>query len=267
MKYFTLDELKKSELDILVQFDNFCKKENLYYTLAGGTLLGAIRHKGFIPWDDDIDVMMPRDDYNRMLHILHNKKIATNLDCLISGDQNYFYPFAKICNNETVAEMEDNYSKHGIWIDVFPLDNLPKDDELLQKLFKKTRFWRAVIISMTTKLNKEKSVKKKIAKLTLQVFAIFYGKNNVVKKANEIAQYYNNQDTEYIGCSVWGYGPGERLRKETYLASCDVEFEKYYFKAPKCWEDYLIGIYGDFMKLPPVEKRKSHHLKAWRKES
>ena len=67
MKYLTLDEVKQTELDILIHFDSFCKNEELYYTLAGGTLLGAIRHKGFIPWDDDIDVMMPREDYNRML--------------------------------------------------------------------------------------------------------------------------------------------------------------------------------------------------------
>ena len=70
MNYFTLDEVKQTELNILIQFDNFCQREGFYYTLAGGTLLGAIRHKGFIPWDDDIDVMMPREDYNRLLKTL-----------------------------------------------------------------------------------------------------------------------------------------------------------------------------------------------------
>lgn len=267
MNYLTLDEVKKTELDILIQFDSFCKNEGLYYTLAGGTLLGAIRHKGFIPWDDDIDVMMPREDYNQMLQIVRDRKNNSKFIFLLPGDPDYFYPFAKFCNNETVAEMDDNYSKHGIWIDIFPMDNLPEDDERLRKLFKKTRFWRAVVISMTTKISGENSIKKKIAKLMLKIFANIYGKENVVKKSNEVAQSYNNVPCKYIGGAIWGYGPGERLEKEAYLTSCRVEFEQHEFNAPKCWKEYLTGLYGDYMKLPPLEKRQTHHLKAWRLEN
>lgn len=264
MNYLTLDEIKQAELNILIAFDDFCKREGFYYTLAGGTLLGAIRHKGFIPWDDDIDVMIPRDEYNRLLKALKNKKINEDLDVLAPGDSGYFYPFAKIYNNKTIAEMEDNTSKHGIWIDVFPMDNLPENDVLCKKLFRKTRFWRAVVISMTTKLSGEKNAKKKIAKLVLKMYAGIYGKENVVKKSNQISQQYNNSSCKYIGGALWGYGTGERLDKKSYLTPCDVEFERHIFNAPKCWEEYLIGLYGEYMKLPPVEKRQTHHLKAWK---
>lgn len=82
MQYLSLDEIKQIELDILIKFDEFCKKENLYYTLAGGTLLGAIRHKGFIPWDDDIDVIMSRDDYNRFLKVFTEKNFLVRYLCL-----------------------------------------------------------------------------------------------------------------------------------------------------------------------------------------
>lgn len=265
MKYFTLDEIKQIELEILIHFDSFCKTEGLYYTLAGGTLLGAVRHKGFIPWDDDIDVMMPREDYNRMIQIARTKTCCEEFDFLLPGDSEYLYPFIKICNNKTFAEMDDNYSKHGIWIDIFPMDNLPENNDFLRKLFKKTRFWRAVVISMTTKLSGEKNIKKKIEKLILKIFANFYGKTRVVKKADQIAQSYNDRETSYIGGALWGYGPGERLNKASYLTSCDLEFEKHFFKAPICWKEYLTGLYGDYMNLPPVEKRETHHLKAWRK--
>ena len=86
-----------------------------------------------------------------------------------------------------------------------------------------------------------------------------------MKKANEIAQSYNSEKTAYIGGALWGYGPGERLSRTSYLTPCEVEFEKHYFKAPECWKEYLTGLYGDYMKLPSVEKRQTHHLEAWRK--
>lgn len=267
MKYLSLDEIKAIELDILVNFDEYCKKQGLYYTLAGGTLLGAVRHKGFIPWDDDIDVMMPRSDYNKLIEKEKKQKINQYISLLAPGDQDYYYPFVKIYNCKTIAKMEDNNSKHGIWIDIFPLDNLPEDNKSLKKLFSHTRFWRAVVISMTTELGAEKNTKKKVAKFFLKLFANIYGKSNVVRKANEISQQYNSSITPFIGGALWGYGPGERLRKDLYLSPCIVEFEKFDFIAPKCWDEYLKGLYGNYMELPPIEKRQTHHLKAWKCES
>lgn len=263
MRYLSLDEIKEIELNILVKFDEFCKKENLYYILAGGTLLGAIRHKGFIPWDDDIDVIMPRDDYNRFLKLIEEGKTLESLDLLQPGDKGYFYPFVKLCDNRTVALMEDNTSQHGIWIDIFPADELPADDTELKKLFKKARFWRAVVISMTTRLCGEPNIKKKIAKALLMIFANVIGKKSVVKKASSISQSYNGTNCEYLGCVVWGYGPGERMRKDEFFSKCKVEFEKHFFNGPYCWHKYLTGLYGDYMQLPPIEKRQTHNMDAY----
>lgn len=264
MQYLSLGEIKQIELDILIKFDAFCKKENLYYTLAGGTLLGAIRHKGFIPWDDDIDVIMSRDDYNRFLKVFTEKNLSGSLSLLKPGDKEYYYPFAKLCDNKTFVQMENNTSMHGIWVDIFPADDLPKDELVLKKLFKKARFWRAVIISMTTRFSGEKSIKKRIAKSLLMIFANIIGKEKVVQKSSKLSQIYNGTNSEYLGVVVWGYGSGERMNKGKFFSACKVKFENHFFNAPSCWHEYLEGIYGNYMQLPPEEERKAHHLKAWR---
>ena len=117
MKKITPEEIKKIQLDLLIQFAEFCKKNNLYYCLAYGTLLGAIRHKGFIPWDDDIDVIMPRPDYEKFCKLVAEKKIATSLQ------NNSTYPFVKIIDTRTlVRERFAQKEEVGIWIDVFVLD-------------------------------------------------------------------------------------------------------------------------------------------------
>ena len=248
----------------MIQFEEFCQKEKLYYTLAGGTLLGAIRHKGFIPWDDDIDVMMPREEYNRLINLLDSKKICDFIDILKPGDEGYYYPFMKAYDNRTIAQMEDNDSKHGIWIDIFPADNLPEDVNELKKLFKRTRFWRATVISMTTNLAGERNLKKKVVKALLKAFGKVIGTDKVVQRADKAAQKYNNVDSDYLGVAIWGYGPGERMLKKEYFVEYPVVFENRNFQAPGCWKEYLEGLYGDFMQLPPEEKRKTHHLKAWK---
>ena len=121
-----LKKVQKEELDILVFFDAFCRQHNLRYSLAYGSLLGAVRHKGFIPWDDDIDVIMPREDYELLIRLFDDK---TNRFFLQShySEAHYYYPFAKIRKNGTVFRekfLEDKQINHGFYIDVFPADKV-----------------------------------------------------------------------------------------------------------------------------------------------
>lgn len=265
MEYLSEEEIKKIEFDILFQFHNYCIENDIYYTLAGGTLLGAIRHKGFIPWDDDIDVMLPRLEYNKLLKKLIEKPISEDISLIGPGHKNYYYPFAKLQNHKTVAKMEDNLSEHGVWIDIFPLDNLPEDDRLLRHLFRKTRFMRALVIAMTTDLKKCGCSVKKIVKIFMLLISMLIGKKRIIQIADRIAQTYNDTDSEFIGGALWGYGVGERMSKSGYMESIQVEFENYKFNAPSCWDSYLTGLYGDYTKYPPIEQQKSHAIYAWYK--
>lgn len=264
MKLLSDNEIKEIELEILVEFHNFCKKHNLYYTLSGGTLLGAIRHRGFIPWDDDIDVMMYRSDYNRLIDLLRRERISEKLDYLLPSEE-YLYPFMKIFRNDTVAKMEDNNTEHGIWIDIFPLDNLPSDTSKVRRSFLKSRFYRSCIIAMTSDLTAIKKDFKWFSKLILKKSCRLIGYKRVLDRTSTASQRYNQEETEYIGGLLWGYGIGEKMNKVEFFQPNSVKFENYEFTAPSCWEEYLIGIYGNYNELPPLEKRKGHGILAYMK--
>lgn len=263
MGKITLGDIKHSELNVLIKFHNFCEKHHLYYTLAGGTLLGAIRHKGFIPWDDDIDVMMPRSDYQKLLYMVKNGKTDNNPTFLLPGEGGNVCPFIKAVDPNIIAHSVGGLSDIPLSIDVFPLDNLPEDDQELGKFFKKARVLRASIIAYDADLKVCKVNLKYFAKIILKVYVKVVGLKRIIKRIDEFSQTYNDRNTGYIGGIMWGYGVGERMKIESYMHNVSVEFEGNSFNAPSCWKNYLTGLYGDYMQLPPKEKRKSHEIKAW----
>ena len=127
-RLLTIDEIKQTELSILDYIDSVCKQHNVRYYLAYGTLLGAIRHKGFIPWDDDIDIYMLRSDYDRFIQLLSAEKENHYSLLSIYNDSDYFYEFAKVVDNRTSINANNLKAmrNEGVWVDIFPLDNVPK---------------------------------------------------------------------------------------------------------------------------------------------
>lgn len=258
------DEIKKIELDILLEFARFCKENNLRYYLAGGTLLGAIRHKGFIPWDDDIDVCMPRKDYLKFIKTFggwnENLEVKSNLK------NNFGAPFSKIMDLRTKidAKYTDNDIDTNLWIDVFPVDGLPENLEEVKEVYDKCDFYRRLLLLTGAKLGEGKSIFKKYAKYLLKPLANIYGKKRCIDNIEKIAAKYPYDDCEYVGAITWGlYGVGERMLKSEFEQAVEVEFEGHRFPAFSCWDSYLKGLYGDYMKLPPIEKRKTHDMVAY----
>lgn len=262
-KALTGDEIKKRELAILLAFQEFCQNYRLRFYLAGGTLLGAIRHHGFIPWDDDIDVCMPRNDYEKLLKI-YPKEGQYLLRAPALG--NLSQPFAKLVdrNTEVKIEYSEDSDDNHLWIDIFPVDGLPDSLSTVRAIYKKCNFYREIYWLTDAKLGKGKTEFHKYMKYVLKPLANIYGKNRCVRKLEEIAKRYPYDNYNHVGAVTWGlYGEGERMNKDEFENMVKVEFEGYQFPAFSCWDSYLHGIYGDYMQLPPISKRKTHNMTVY----
>lgn len=264
MRSLTLREIKDIELEILLNFDKFCRNNNLNYYLAGGTLLGAIRHKGFIPWDDDIDVCMPRKDYLKFIETFDgwdkNLQVRSNLK------NNFGAPFSKIVDLRTKidAKYTENDIDTHLWIDVFPVDGLPENIAEVEKIYKDCDFYRRVLMLTEAKLGEGKNTFRKYAKYILKPLANLYGKQRCIDKIEKIANKYTYESSKYVGIVTWGLlGAGQMMLKSEFEKVVEVEFEGYKFPAFSCWDGYLKGMYGDYMKLPPIELRKTHEMTAY----
>lgn len=268
MRKMELAEIQRCELDMLKHFIKVCDRYHLRYYLAGGTLLGAIRHKGFIPWDDDIDVLMPRSDYDKLQKLA--PEINTERFFLASNELgNLNYPFSKLFDKETLIQKtydKDEYEQH-LWIDIFPLDGLPSDKQKITKIYKKSLYYRKQLNIQRSQDGEAKSRFKKILKpIIKRVLLSCVGITRAVEKIDCLAKEQDFEKCEKIGGIVWGYGPQECMTKAEYLPVVKVQFEDLEVNAPGCWKKYLTALYGDYMQLPPPEKRVTHDMNAWIKD-
>ena len=266
MKELTLQELKDIELDILKVFDAFCKEHNIRYYLSHGTLLGAIRYKKFIPWDDDVDLLIPREDYNRMLTLFKD----TDRYQLFAFEKNpkYRYPFAKLCDMTTRKDEfgYNNGVELGVDIDLFPLDAWDDDLERAKKEVKYIRKNMTCLGLIKAKRIDEPNLIKHIIKGVIKVFSKIAGSGFFIKRIHNASHKEGQQGNNYIGCKAWCvYGEKGIIPAEAFAETIYIEFEGEMFPAPKGYDTYLTCLYGDYLPEPPKEKQKTHHsFKAYR---
>ena len=254
----TLNKLHKVQLEILDEFVRVCQKNNLTYFLVGGTLLGAIRHSGFIPWDDDIDIGMPRKDYDKFLEIC-NKELDKKyfLDCFDTNNEHYF-PFAKIRKDGTIFDEEWSHhldNNKGIFIDIFPFENISNPKSPWFKI-------RAIIISSITDVllykAKIKKVKETHHPLVVSVFNLFSKPINI-KIQKYLICCCKDDNSKYISVLAGGYGYRREMNlRENVLPAKPIVFENKEYMGMNNNDIYLTNLYGDYMKLPPKEKRYNH---------
>ena len=271
MKRLDLKEIKNIELNLLKEFDELCEINNLYYTLCGGTLLGAVRHGGFIPWDDDIDVLMPRPDYDRLLNEegINFEGLPDYINILSWKKGNLNFPFIKMTDSRTrisVDYYDSETNVKEIWIDIFPIDGNPVNEKELRKVYKSSIALRKILLLKLSKNGEGKSKLKQYLKPILKLPFAFLNIRKVCEMIDELAQKYDYEKSEYIGGIVWGYGPQERILKRDYLNSIRMNFENQYFQVPSNYEQYLKQLYGNYMELPPESKRVVHGIHAYLNE-
>ncbi len=272
MKKIDLAELKKIELDVLCKIHDICQQQNIRYSLAAGTLLGAVRHGGFIPWDDDIDIFMPRPDYDRFIEYCKSNPVPFNMLCAETNDK-YKYVFAKAMAKDTVI-IEDfsnpDNIEMGVYIDVFPVDGLADTYEAAKKEFSKTSFKRELLVAKNWKKfkrSKTRSWKYEPIRFAFFVMSRFVSSQRIIKSLNKRFRKNSFEQCLYSACISSSYRKKDIMETEIFKEYIDMAFEGKTFKAFKNYHAYLSNIYGNYMELPPENKRVSHHsFEAYFKE-
>lgn len=264
--FLTLEEVKAEELELLLKLDTVCKENGFRYSLVGGTLLGAVRHKGFIPWDDDIDVAMPRPDFDKFVALWQAGGLpeGTSLEfrsCVTSAPV-----FLKFVNENILLKERYANGINHLWVDVFPIDGMPTvDDENSALMTRAAKLRRLFLLSCADSDDGKTAFKRAFKKVVVPIMRFFDSRAKIGRKLDGLSRSIPFGSTGYCGCIAWGlYGVGERYRDDAFDRVVSVEFEGYRLPAIAYWDEYLTGIYGDYMQLPPVEQRKTHELEAWR---
>ena len=260
MKEITLEEKKIILLDILKNIHEFCSSNNLHYSLAYGTLLGAIRHKGFIPWDDDIDICMPRKDFEIFESKFNSHNSRYRL-ITINNNSNYNLFVAKIIDTETTLTEDVNEPfELGVYIDLFIIDNLPDDKKEFDRSIRKLTHLHRLYVLKTVKINSQRKFYKNAVLWFSQILLKGISVRKILLDMNRYSKSLSSESSRYCGAlSSFAYEKKEIMKSKWYESYSLVPFENEMFYIPVGYHDILTRLYSDYMIPPPKEKQNTHH--------
>lgn len=268
-KKITLAESKAIQLELMKKIHDVCERHGLKYSLMFGTLLGAVRHQGFIPWDDDLDICMPREDYEAFFKIYSQENIPNTQAVNCWNDPKYYLPFGKVIDTRTV--MKENVSLDytmGVYVDIFPVDRLSADPAENAKLRKKILFWRKLMmIKFNPGSNMRKGLKK-AAHTVLNKLPLQFNVNALARKIDKVAQTFSacGEGNLAMVSNLDFYGIAREYDPDLFANLELCKFEDQMFLTPVQRDTLLTQIYGNYMQLPPEDKRLPHENDAWWKK-
>ena len=263
LKELSMVDIHSSLRKMLQKIDSVCRENGIQYFLSGGTAIGAVREKGFIPWDDDLDIMLPRKDYEKLIGILEKEKDG-NYKVFSLNDKSWNRPYSCYVDERTVGKHElVDYSHLGVTLDILPIDGMPSSAEIVTKYYKRLRIIYALYYS-SLKINYGKEerlipLKKAVSLLTKRI-----GAHRLCVKINEISKRISYEEADFVGCSVLiHFMEKEWFKKEWFKEQLYVPFEDGIFPVMCGYDEYLTALYGDYMKRPEQEGDPDHHTKYY----
>lgn len=258
MVEITIEELKNRQLEILSGIDKFCSENNIRYSLAFGSLLGAVRHKGYIPWDDDIDIMMLREDYDHFIAMYND-----NESYILSFEKNplYILPFAKVVDKNSILIEESTMKLPlGIYVDIFPVDNIPDNQEECDLFYKKKRLLNRIHDIKILSFSGKRAIWKNIILAVGKLLTLPISATRVTKMICSLAVKFDKQVCSRVAVFVPTDNKQRWIVDKTIFDKYkSISFEDKLYYSVEDTDSYLRATYGDYMKLPPEGERVTHH--------
>lgn len=258
----TNKELKEKLIEMFSWFHDFCVENGLCYYALGGTMLGAKRHEGFIPWDDDIDVGMPRRDYEKLWELLKGKHIGKYvMETPDTKADDYFYPFSKIYDTSTtLIENTRSKIKRGIYIDIFPLDGIGNSVQESKRNYGIIQRKYNLLLTRATGIRKGRSFLKNFFVVLIRFVPEFIlNSKKILKQVTDLCKRYEYDSCIWGGNLVGAWRFKEVMKTEIMGEPKLYKFENIMIYGASDADAYLTNLYGNWRKLPPEEKRVTHH--------
>ena len=256
-----MNDIQAHLLDMLKWTHSFCKANEIPYYIIGGTMLGAVRGNGFIPWDDDIDIIIPRPDYDRFCNLLSKPNGKYIVETPYSDGTDYIYGYAKLYDTDTLLiENLKRPLRRGLFIDVFALDGLGNSIEEARRNYKKIDRLYMLLTARTCAINKRRKWYKNIAIRMMRLVPDFIiDDNKLARKLDRICASFGYTENKYVANCISTYRSREIIEKRVFGKPTEYVFEDTIVCGVENYNEYLTNLFGDWRKLPPVEKQISLH--------